>query len=398
MIFSKRYVSYILFVFLHYIMKKIHIYIMAALTMAADFVSCRHSSVNGQSDVVGDTVRMKYAEHISIVKYDGYTLVSLSNPWKTGAVLHRYVLVDRKDSAEARNLPKGTVVYTPVNRAIVFTSPHCYLLGEIGASRAVKGVCDLAYINIPQVQQAAKSGSIADCGNSMSPSVERIVSTKPQAIFVSPFEGASYGQIDRLGVPVIECADYMETSALGRAEWMRFYGMLVGKGHESDSLFDVVDRKYAEYRSLAKMSAVHPRVITERVVSGVWYCPGGRSSMGRLISDAGGRYAFADDSHSGSLTLSPEKVIAKASDADMWFFVGSGAGLMSRGQLLSEYSGYKMIKAFRTGNVYECLPSMNNQYFEKISFRPDFLLLDFVKIMHPDLKINKNQLFYEKSY
>ena len=80
--------------------------------------------------------------------------------------------------------------------------------------------------------------------------------------------------------------------------------------------------------------------------------------MGRLLRDAGVDYVFADDKHSGSLTLSPEKVIEKAATADWWLFVNSGAGKLDRNGLLTEYSGYKMIKAYREGHILECIPSM----------------------------------------
>lgn len=355
--------------------------------------SCRFGST-GSGSGAGDTVKFRYAEHINAVRHDGYTVVTLANPWKRGSDLHRYILVSRADSSRVGSLPHGTVVYTPVARGVVFTAPHCYLLGVLGAKSVVKGVCDLAYMNLPYVHDAVKRGLVSDCGNSMSPSVERIVALRPEAIFVSPFDGASYGQIARLGVPIVECADYMETSALGRAEWMRFYGMLVGREHEADSLFAVVEREYCSARKKALKSHTRPKVITERVVSGVWYCPGGRSSMGRLIADAGGRYVFADDSHSGSLTLSPEVVVDKANDADCWLFVGSGVGTAGRRQLLSEYAGYKMIKAFRSGSIYECVPSMGNEYFEEISFRPDFLLKNLVEMFHPDVKCDADRHYY----
>lgn len=346
----------------------------------------------------GDTVRMEYARHITIVKHDGYTTAELSNPWRKDGVLHRYVLVSRKDSARmASELSAldGTVVYTPVKRAVLFSAPHCYLMGEIGAADAVSGVCDLNYINLPYLHKAVSEGRVADCGNGMSPSVERIVSVSPDALFVTPFEGVNYGQLANIGVPLVECADYMETSALGRAEWMKFYGMLVGRENEADSLFAVVKRNYADYKDHAMKSALRPRVITERVVGGVWYCPGGESSMGQLLRDAGVDYVFADDKHSGSLSLSPEKVIEKAATADWWLFVNSGAGNLDRNGLLTEYEGYKMIKAYREGHVLECVPSMSNPYFEQISFRPDFLLADFISWFHPELHILPSAHYYK---
>lgn len=346
----------------------------------------------------GDTVRMEYAKHITIVKHDGYTTAELSNPWRKDAVLHRYVLVCRKDSARMASKVSamdGTVVYTPVGRGVMFSAPHCYLMGEIGAADAVSGVCDLNYINLPYLHKAVSEGRVADCGNGMSPSVERIVSVSPDALFVTPFEGVNYGQLANIGVPLVECADYMETSALGRAEWMKFYGMLVGRENEADSLFAVVKRNYADYSNKAMKSALRPRVITERVVSGVWYCPGGESSMGQLLRDAGVDYVFADDKHSGSLTLSPEKVIEKAATADWWLFVNSGAGNLDRNGLLTEYEGYKMIKAYREGHVLECVPSISNPYFEQISFRPDFLLADFISWFHPELHVLPSAHYYK---
>lgn len=346
----------------------------------------------------GDTIRMEYAKHITIVKHDGYTTAELSNPWRKDAVLHRYVLVERKDSARMASKVSaidGTVVYTPVGRGVMFSAPHCYLMGEIGAADAVSGVCDLNYINLSYLHKAVSEGRVADCGNGMSPSVERIVSVSPDALFVTPFEGVNYGQLANIGVPLVECADYMETSALGRAEWMKFYGMLVGREHEADSLFAVVKRNYADYSNKAMKSALRPRVITERVVSGVWYCPGGESSMGQLLRDAGVDYVFADDKHSGSLSLSPEKVIEKAATADWWLFVNSGAGNLDRNGLLTEYEGYKMIKAYREGHILECVPSISNPYFEQISFRPDFLLADFISWFHPELHILPSAHYYK---
>ena len=54
---------------------------------------------------------------------------------------------------------------------------------------------------------------------------------------LSPYENSGgHGQVEKLKVPIIECADYMETSALGSAEWIRFYGLLFGQPHKADSI------------------------------------------------------------------------------------------------------------------------------------------------------------------
>ena len=355
------------------------------------------SACHGRQDVArdsGDTVSLQYAENITIVKHDGYVEVAMLDPWKKGRVLHRYALVARADSARVGSLPSATVVYTPVQRSVVFSSPMCQLMVWLGAGESISGVCDAGYVNVPLVRQQLKRGAVADCGNSMSPSVERIVALRPQALFVSPFENSTYGSLEQLGVPIIECADYMETSALGRAEWMKFYGMLMGKEAQADSLFAVVATNYKRLSALAATSSRQVKVVTERNYGGVWYCPGGKSSMSGLIADANGQYVFASDNHSGSLSLAPEAVIARAKDADVWLFVYPGQRPLSTGELLAEYDGYRLIKAFRSGAIYECGSTVTS-YFDDLSFHPDWVLADFVRLFHPQLHVAGAQKYYK---
>lgn len=378
-----------------------HIYIKVKNCLYFIFVvlSCLLSSCGGDSVgkavCVADTLCLRYAEHLSMVRHGDYTVVTLANPWKPGAVLRTYVLVAREDSGRVGTLPPGTVVYVPVTRSVVFTSPHGSVLCWLGASDAIKGVCDLKYMNNDRVREGVARGDIVDCGDAMAPSVEKVAGASPQTLLLSPFENAGYGKLERLGVPIVECADYMETSALGRAEWIRFYGMLFGRERQADSIFNVVDSCYGRLRALAATSRVSRSILTERKTGGVWYCPGGRSSMGRLIADARGRYAFSDDGHSGSLSLAPEQVLDRAGDADVWIFVNGGRQPMTKDVLLSEYSGYSQIKAFRTGEIYECR-TLSSPYFDELSFHPDYLLRDLVALLHPDVMPGDSMRYYKK--
>ena len=113
--------------------------------------------------------------------------------------------------------------------------------------------------------------------------------------------------------------------------------------------------------------------------------------MAKLIKDAGGDYIFADDTHSGSLNLSPEMVISKAINADIWLFIYYGDRPLTRNQLSTEYNGYKTIKAFKDGNIYEC-NGKTSTYFEEISFRPDFLLTELTHMFYSQ----NNKLRYYK--
>lgn len=401
-------------------------YLLWAL-LALAITSCQGGkTVAGDGDG-GDTVKMKYAQLLTIVKHGGeyaehdgeYAEVTIANPWKEGTLLHRYILVPKGEegnktvarlamqrSAGARCVTD--TVRTPVENSAVFTSPHCQLLYELGCGQAIRGVCDLDYINIPDVKKRAasagnhgSSSAIADCGSSMAPDIERIIALKPEAILVSPFENSGgYGKLDKLHIPLIEVADYMETSPLGRAEWMKFYGMLFEKSDakdskteissskagifqsKADSLFAKIEKEYLNLKAAAKKLPAGLSVLTERKTGSVWYVPGGQSTIGILLKDANARYIFSEDQHSGSLAMSPEQILAKAKNIDVWAFKYFGGKPLSRSQLLQEYAGYKSLAAFGSSRIYQ-VDTSREPYFEITSFHPEVLLREFILLSHP---------------
>lgn len=348
----------------------------------------RHQTYSG----AGDTLRLRYSTLLTIVRYDDYTKVDVADPWHKGELLHTYILTR---NATAAHLPEGTVVKVPLQRAAVFTGPHCKLLEYLGASDKIAGVTDRQYIVIPEIQQRLKAGKIEDFGSSLSPEVEKIVDAHCDALIVSPFENTdSYGRLSKTNIPIIEAADYMEPSPLARAEWMKFFGLLFGRSQQADSLFEAVEQNYLKLKQQAAALPLGKSVLTERKTGATWYTPGGRSTIATIIRDAHGGYAFASDNHTGSLPLSAEQIIDKAGDCDVWAFKVDGQKLLSREDLLSEYFGYRQLKAFREGEIYECLSSQV-PFFEESAFHPDYLLREMMLLLHPG-KINGTLRYYTK--
>ena len=444
-------------------MKKLYILLCGA-TVALLMAACQGGKTAAADAEAGDTLEMKYAKLLTIVKHgDGedasgngegvdyqYAEAIVANPWKVGTLLHRYILIPKGEEGDktvamlAKRRSMGArcttdTVRTPVERSAVFIAPHCQLMYELGCQQAIRGVCDLNYINIPDVRKRAASAgkassgnasaqnSIVDCGSSMAPDIERIIALKPEAILVSPFENSGgYGKLDKLHIPIIEAADYMESSPLGRAEWMKFYGMLFGKDKNisttaagkaseaaagkasgatagkaseaaagkaseatllascelrADSLFAQIEKEYLDLKAEAGKLPKGLSILTERKTGNVWYVPGGQSTIGILLKDANARYIFSDDQHSGSLPMSPEQILAKGSQVDVWAFKYFGGAPLSQAQLLQEYDGYKALAAFSRGNIYQVDTSMV-PYFELTSFHPELLLREFIILAH----------------
>ena len=437
-----------------------NIYIFGALLALLVLTACQGGKTTAGEAEEGDTLKMKYAKLLTIVKYGEkgtassdkdaedaeyqYAEVNVANPWKTGTLLHRYILIPKGEEGDKtvtrlalqRTSGMGCTtdtVRTPVERSAVFIAPHCQLMYELGCQQAIRGVCDLNYINIPDVRKRAASAgkassgnassenassgnasaqnSIVDCGSSMAPDIERIIALKPEAILVSPFENSGgYGKLDKLHIPIIEAADYMESSPLGRAEWMKFYGMLFGKDKnisttvagkalttvagkaseatlpascelKADSLFAKIEKEYLKLKAEAGKLPKGLSILTERKTGNVWYVPGGQSTIGILLKDANARYIFSDDQHSGSLPMSPEQILAKGSQVDVWAFKYFGGAPLSQVQLLQEYDGYKALAAFSRGNIYQ-VDTSTVPYFELTSFHPELLLREFIILAH----------------
>ncbi|EGF58690.1 ABC transporter substrate-binding protein [Bacteroides fluxus] len=358
---------------------------LSLLCLALLFLSACQGGKQGMvSSETGDTLSLHYAENLTLVTYPDYTIATLRNPWDTLKTLHTYILVP-KEKPLPEQLPEGTVVRTPLSKSVIYSSVHCSLIDKLGAFKSIGGVCDLKYIKLPSVQEACKNGVIADCGDGMNPDMERIIDLHPDAILLSPFENSGgYGRIGKLNIPIIECADYMETSALGRAEWMRFYGMLFGAASQADSLFAEVDSCYQQLKRRAALSSVSLSIVSELKSSSAWYVPGGRSTIGKLFRDACGRYAFADDAHSGSIPLSFETVFDKAGDSDVWTIKYNRDHDMTYSDLQADYTGYTGFKAFKERNIYGC-NTAKVPFYEETPFRPDYLLSDLIQILHPEM-------------
>ena len=396
-------------------------YILWIATMAITLTACQGGKTAAGMEEGGDTLQMKYAQLLTIVSHDeqGYTEVKVHNPWKEGTELHRYILVPKGTEGDATMAKlagqahgdgkaaaalgvKTDTVRTPLESNLVFTAPHCQLLTELGCQNAITGVCDKDYINIPDIKSRAQADAkvahpIMDCGSSMQPDIERIIALHPEALLISPFENSGgYGKLDKLRIPIIETADYMETSPLGRAEWIKLYGLLLGSS-KADSLFSAIEKEYLQLKAEAAKLPLDLSILTERKTGNVWYVPGGKSTMGILLRDAHAKYIFADDQHSGSLSMSPEQIIAKGNQIDVWAFKYFGGNALTKNDLLAEYQGYQALKAFQTGTVYETDTSCE-PYFELTSFHPEILLREFIILSHPEAGDKFGKLRFYKKY
>ena len=332
----------------------------------------------------GEILPLKYAENLTLIQGEGYTEAVLRNPWDTTSILRTYILVD-KDKEVPNHLPEGTLVRTPLSKALVYTATHCNLIHELGAVKSIGGICEIQYIKVPEIIEGCKNGTIVNAGEGTNPDIEKIIDLHPDALLLSPYENSGgHGQVEKLKIPIIECADYMETSALGSAEWIRFYGLLFGREALADSIFAEVEKNYNEWKALATAQPVKPRLMCEVKSGSAWYVSGGRSTTGKLYADAGADYVFASYPNAGGVPLSFETVFDKAQDADVWLMKYNHPTDKTYQSLQEDYAPSANFKAFKNKNIYYCNTAYR-PYYEDFPFHPDRVLKDLIKIFHPSL-------------
>lgn len=358
-----------------------------AVLLGIALCSCKQSAdTTDYSDVdTADTLTM-HARYLTIADCgNGLVRVDISDPWHEGRTLARYALVHR-DSVVPEGLPADVkIVRTPIDKAAVFSSVHTEAMLELGAIEAVKAIADRQYFAPGDtISQLVDQGLVVDLGNVSSPSAELMAASGITTVLRSPMQDINSAKYPDM-VVAVECADYMEPTPIGRAEWILLLGELCGKRDEARKIFDEVIDNYSSLVFKAQgAQSPKPKVLAETEYSGAWYVAEGGSYMARMLADAGAVWPWADTDGAGSLTLSLEEVASKALDADLWLVRSYGYDT-TPSTLKALNPRYTAFKAWKNGNIYSCNTKENN-IFNDAAFHPDRVLAEYIAIFHPEVQ------------
>lgn len=326
-----------------------------------------------------------YAKGFVIKHFKDYSTVNVRDPWSrdTSKLLQRYVLVNR-DRPLPKALPKGTVVKVPIKRAIVYTSVQCSVLEYLDCIDDIVGVCEPQYIDSKAIKQRVNNGLIANIGEASAPNIEKMIDVTSEVILASPFENCGYGAAEKIGIPIIEFADYTERMPLARTEWIKFYGLLLDKKEKADSIFMRTCSRYDSLKTIAAEAANKPTLLAERKYGSSWAVPAGESYTCVFYEDAGADYIFDAEKGSGSINMSFETVLDRAMDADIWILKYNSSKEMSYADLRAEYGPYSMFNAFKNRRIFACNTG-TSPYYDIITLHPDYLLENLIWVFHPEL-------------
>ena len=341
---------------------------------------------------------LHYATGFSYTENPKYTVVDIRNPRDTGYVLARYILVDRRKPLPD-SLPEGQVIQIPVKSAVAFGTIPCGALSELNVLQTLKGATDIEYIRIDSVTQKIKTGEIQSVGNSYMPDLEKLIMLQPEIIFTAPLDQSLQNKLTELGLNTIICTEFTESSPLGRAEWLKLYGLFTGTRTTADSLFRRTEQNYLKAKRRVDSVSRRPSLLVEKKYGQVWYIPSENSYAANLYRDAGANYTCQahGSNPEKSIPLSFEQVWTRYADADIWLFkyFDSERPLLSLSDLQKENETYAKFKPFKTQQIYAC-NSAFAPYYEQATFRPDLILYDLIAIFHPEILPDYQLQFFHK--
>ena len=373
-------------------MKKILLIIIGIFVL----VSCNNKSSNNKTVKQPLTQKLlNYATGFAVNNFEDYKEVIVFSPWKKGEIYARYYLV--KD-IKTKTPNDGEKIKIPLKTLASTSVTHLEFLSLLDEIQTITGVCSPALIYNPELQKNIQAGKITDLGDAFSLNVEKTLVLKPEALMTSGFNQADAAaqRIGQAGIPVIFNNEWMETSLLGRAEWIKFVAVFYNKEQLADSIFTDIEKRYNELKDRALKVKKKPKVMSGNNFRGTWYMPAGQSFMGQLFRDAGGDYFYANDTTTGSLPLNVETVLKNFAETDVWLNVN----FSTIDELIKTDSKHALFHPVITRQVYNfnkrLLPSSANDFWESAVARPDLLLGDVIAILHPELLPDYEFVYAEK--
>lgn len=348
--------------------------------------------VKTETDVaVDDVLKVKYAKGFQLKKIENGYQLYVSKAWQD----HDHVIGYKFINADAPEKEIG--IRVPITSIIPTSTTHIPAIDLLNKTETIKGFPGLDYISSTKARQLISDGKIQEIGNNQSLNTESIIKLNPDIVMGFGVDGKNnaYDAVERASIPIIYNGDWLEEHPLGKAEWIKVFGILYGKEKEAAAIFNAIEEDYLDTK--IKIAALEkPTVISGAMWKDVWYLPYGNSWQGKIIRDAGGQYIYSNTSGNGSLSYAAERVLKDAKDAQFWIAPGQ---YTSYEAMLEDSKTYELFDAFKNKEVYTFALTKGEKggvtYYEEAHMRPDIVLKDLISILHPEVDLDHELYFFK---
>ena len=366
------------------------------LTIALISLSCQNETKSVSIMASQNTIR--HAKGFSIQNYDGYTVVTVKNPWPKATKTYTYILKE-KNGIVPDSLSQNPIISVPIKSIVVTSTTHIPSLEMLKKERTLVGFPNLDYISSEKVRARIEAGKVKELGMNQNLNTEVLLNLQPDVIIGYGIDNnnPTLDNLQKSGLKVMLNGDWNEETPLGKAEWIKFFGALYGQQKKAEVIFSKIEKEYLKTIRIAQNALETPTILAGDMFEDRWYLPKGNSWGSLLLKEAKGRYLWAETTGTGSLSLSFETVLEKAKNADIWITSGQFSSLR---EMTSANPHYNQFKAFQNKNVYSFSGRKGKTggilYYELAPNRPDIVLKDIVVILHPELLKSYKPYFFQK--
>eukprot|EP01047_Picozoa_sp_COSAG01_P001727 COSAG01_NODE_41_length_32446_cov_41.218877_11_plen_592_part_00 len=396
-----------------------------AFAAAAGLRAAGAELCTASSDQFPHKVAPAHSAHWS-AEYLSFTTVRLNVSAGDGSGRSESYLVSRcppgtTDSSlnGSTSVPLGTA---PAGNKVVITDlPIVSMLDHVGKAAALVGLPDATMVASPTVRRHVTTAGVASFGSSswgakLPFNATLAASLSPDALLVGHDDHfPSWASFNwPTAAPQVVVTESKEITPLGRAEWTKFVSIFVGAESRANQLFQAIETQYNAAKQLALSASSRPSVFCARwYVSGgvkTWYPPGGRSYVGAMLADAGAAYALRDSTDTGSVPLNESFGFETAASAEFWLNTDQpNGGWKTLDDAIDDLDAtvaydfsdpaFANFTSVRCGNVWERVlrrdpVSGANDALQTAIVLPHLMLMDMVKIFHPELALGHRFEFY----
>ncbi len=344
-------------------------------------------------------VPLEFAQGFELFRGENFWEIHVTQGYTGAEKTYRYLVLEEGVPVEKSGF--DAVVQLPISKVILTSTTQVPHLDMLGNTDKLIGFPQTDLISSNPTRARIDAGKVTDLGSGPSANPEMVIDLQPDWIMISTL-GEDLRYLDlfaQANVPALINGEYVEQNPLGRAEWIKFTGILLGKYEEAVIEFEKIKAAYQEAEKLAAQIPANnrPKVLSGVMYQDIWYAPGAGSWGAQILEKAGGDYVFADQSGSGSLQLNYEFVLDRAAEAEVWIGSADFPDVKTMG---SSEPRYQNFQAWKSGQVYTYTAKKGAtgglEYFELGYVRPDLILKDLIKILHPELLPEYELYFYLK--
>jgi iron complex transport system substrate-binding protein len=361
--------------------------------LAANIRDGRVRTFDPAIDYFPEKTTFRYSRQVSIEYHRNYKVLTVT-PAPNPHEQFKYVLVQRGTPAPRLASPgQIRTIEVPV-RNFILTHDELQGAAEMAGLADKLLAVSSTGTRAPGIRAGIDAGRIVGIGSGKHVDVERAIQLQPDVALTYWSVNPSYDAhpvLNQAGIRTVVLASHWETSILAVAEWMKVMAVLFNREGDANRVFDPIAARYDTLAARARAQPVKPALLMRLPFRHIWYVMPEPAE----IADAGGKYFWPGESRPKGVDI--VAVAEKGRRAPAWI-IAFPTPIRTVDELVAREPRLALFDAVRNGEVwnYDLPETQSNPPYHDRRMRPDLVLADLVKILHPELVPDHEFVFFRR--